>query len=56
MAAAGVDEVGCFSLAGAMLPLPLSDVIRERLLRLKWDCVVTVGSPVLTGAARAADV
>ena len=30
MAAAGVDEVGCFSLARAMLPLPLSDVIRDR--------------------------
>ena len=30
VAAAGVDEVGCFSLARAMLPLPLSDVIRDR--------------------------
>ena len=30
MAAAGVDEVSCFSLARAMLSLPLSDVIRDR--------------------------
>ena len=30
VAAAGVDEVGCFSLARVMLPLPLSDIIRDR--------------------------
>ena len=30
VAAAGVDEVSCFSLARAILSLPLSDVIRDR--------------------------
>ena len=42
VAAAGIDEVGCFSLARAMLSLLLSDVIRDGTQHMYISVIVSV--------------